>query len=211
MTRINAAAWLWLSACYDDAGKRKECLQSVLRVDPTNGAARRGLKHLEFIEIDQSQSAPVSATPVKTEAKRVDLGVAPVEKTNTQRSSQTEDLAWVCPDCRSRNITPVVLRTRTTIRCRRCAQEYECVNGEAIWGQCDIDRAVWSQWLDWIVRLQQADGSVVEVGFTLHTRDFTIAGGDFLVVLMEQGWGGRSKVVQIDNKTTGNHIRPGKL
>lgn len=204
----NATAWLWLSACYDEDGKRRECLEKALKTDPTNEVARRGLEYLKSKETSQltSTAAPHAETELKESRPRV---AHAEEKAKPQHNSQTENLAWICPDCNSRNITPTPLRSRTTLRCQRCAKEYECINGEAVWGQCDVDRAVWSQWLNWIVRLGQADGSVVEVGFTLRTRDFTIAGGDFLVVLMKRTWSGKGKVVQIDNKTTGYIIKPG--
>jgi transcription elongation factor Elf1 len=205
----NVTAWLWLSACYDEAEKRRECLEEALRADPTNEVARRGLEYLKSKETSQSTSAStLHAETIMIEAC-LRTGFTE-EETKPGHSLQTENLAWTCPDCNSRNMTPIVSRTRTTLRCQQCAREYECVSGEAVWGQCDVDGDIWSQWLYWIVRLIQVDGSVVELGFTLHTRDFTIASGDFLVVLMKQTWTGKSKVVQIDNKTTEHFIRPGK-
>lgn len=205
----SVTAWIWLSACYDDPVQRKQCLQSALQADPENEIARCGLQYLESVESDRA--VPVSSTPAKTStSKSSSKTPVPEGKHTVQENQQIENLAWFCPDCRSRNLTPAVPRVRTRLQCPSCGREYDCVNGEAVWGQRDIGRAIWSQWLDWIVRLQQADGSVVEVGFALHTPHFTIAGGDFLVILIKQTWSGQTKVVQIDNKTTGNVIRPGK-
>ena len=39
----NVTAWLWLSGVVDDLANREVCLQHVLRLDPDNEAARRGL------------------------------------------------------------------------------------------------------------------------------------------------------------------------
>lgn len=107
-------------------------------------------------------------------------------------------------------MTPIALRSRTTLRCPGCEKEFDCINGEVVWTQCEVDKAVWSAWYDWIVRLRQGSAGVAETGFTLHTRDFTIARGDFLVVLVGHGRLGGSRVVQVENKTTGYVIQPGQ-
>jgi multidrug resistance efflux pump len=39
----NAAAWLWLSRCLDDAAQRRECLEHALRLEPANEAVREAL------------------------------------------------------------------------------------------------------------------------------------------------------------------------
>lgn len=39
----NAAAWLWLSRCLDDAAQRRECLERALRLGPANEAVREAL------------------------------------------------------------------------------------------------------------------------------------------------------------------------
>lgn len=149
----NVTAWLWLSACYDEAERRRECLEKALSADPMNEVARRGLAYLQSREI--GQLIPASAPCAETVPGEVRLSTGATEdKTEPRRDLPTENLAWACPDCNWRNVTPIVLRTRTPLRCQRCAREYECVSGEAVWGQCDADNAAWSQWLDWIVRLE---------------------------------------------------------
>ncbi len=195
----NAMAWIWLSACYEDMAKRKECLQATLKADPTNQIVLQGLERLKSMETTQPKktSTLLASTEAGSPESSFRTRVAETEEAGLQYSN----LAWICPKCDSRNMTPIVLYTPTTLRCPRCTQEYECLNGEAVWGQCNVDSAVWSQWFDWIIRLQQVDGSIVEVGFTLCTSDFTIAGGDFLVVFMKRTWGGKDKVVQVENKT----------
>ena len=126
------------------------------------------------------------------------------------RVNETQTLAWICPNCSSQNRTPITLRTVANLQCPKCARQYECLNGEVIWENYTIDRAVFSIWIDWILRLKQADGSFVETGFTLHTQDFTIANGDFLVVLTISAGRDRVKVVYVENKSSGNIIVPRK-
>ncbi len=40
-------AWMWLSATVDSAAERADCLRQVLRIDPNNAIAKRGLSDLE--------------------------------------------------------------------------------------------------------------------------------------------------------------------
>ncbi|MFN8597651.1 MAG: hypothetical protein U0559_15895 [Anaerolineae bacterium] len=42
-----AKAWLWLSQIEDDAAKKRDCLENVLAIDPSDPAARRGLAILD--------------------------------------------------------------------------------------------------------------------------------------------------------------------
>jgi len=205
----NATAWIWLSACYEDVEMRKKCLEAALKADPQNDIACTGLERLKSTKVLQSSESPAPSVSAEAKTSSHNSGievVAEIERTEPEYTS----FAWICPKCNSHNMASIVLRIPTTLRCPHCSQEYECLNGEAVWGQCNVDSAVWSQWFNWIVRLQQADGSIVEVGFTLHTPDFTIAGGDFLAVFMKRGWIGQYTVVEVENKTTGNVIKPGK-
>ena len=39
----NVCGWLWLSGVVDDLEDRKVCLENVLKTDPSNVAARKGL------------------------------------------------------------------------------------------------------------------------------------------------------------------------
>ncbi len=45
--RGNILAWLWLSAVVEDAADKAFCLRTVLRMDPANETAQRGLAKLE--------------------------------------------------------------------------------------------------------------------------------------------------------------------
>ena len=146
------------------------------------------------------ESPPVAATIVEPT----------VQQPEQLRQDNIQNLAWICPNCQSRNLTPTTLRTQIDLHCPQCSCAYGCLNGEVVWGRYTVDRAVWSMWVEWIVRLQQADGAFVETGFTLHTQDFTIANGDFLVVLSIPAGRDRVKVVYVENKSSGNIIMPKK-
>jgi hypothetical protein len=56
----NISAWLWLSAVMDDPVRKKDCLEKVLRIDPANPSALRGLEQLEG-------SKPAIASPAPLE------------------------------------------------------------------------------------------------------------------------------------------------
>ncbi len=85
--KMRAEAWLWLSEVYEDAANKRECLEQVLALEPTNGMARRGLALLdgrlraeEIVDPNQiSQSVPEEPREVKAEQ-------------------------FVCPNCASRMI-----------------------------------------------------------------------------------------------------------
>lgn len=57
----NATYWVWLSAAVDTQKERLYCLQSALRIDPQNAAAKRGLTVLGALPPDDSvQPFPVN-------------------------------------------------------------------------------------------------------------------------------------------------------
>jgi transposase-like protein len=120
------------------------------------------------------------------------------------------DLAWICPKCRAKNMTSLQLRTTKSIRCQNCRDTFSCATGEVSWARCNVDRHFLDKWLDWVVRLQQDEVNFVEFAFTLRNPDFSIAQGDFLVILVQQGGLGKEKVVCVENKSSGNIIMPGK-
>ncbi|HMN59368.1 MAG TPA: hypothetical protein PJ988_03340, partial [Anaerolinea sp.] len=57
----NAEYWLWMSAMVDSAQERSYCLNEVLRRDPENAAARRGLLLLGQAQPDEKQVIPLRA------------------------------------------------------------------------------------------------------------------------------------------------------
>lgn len=54
----NVEVWLWMSAVVDSARERIYCLESALRLDPTNRAARRGLILLGARPPEEPEKAP---------------------------------------------------------------------------------------------------------------------------------------------------------
>ena len=69
--RRNEAAWLWMTNVVDDKDERKKCLQNVLKINPQNEAAKRGLallqqehKVLQTKQADNSKSA-IQKSPKK--------------------------------------------------------------------------------------------------------------------------------------------------
>ncbi len=59
MNQGNADYWLWMSAMVDSAKERSYCLNEVLRRDPQNAAARRGLLILGQAQPEESQVIPL--------------------------------------------------------------------------------------------------------------------------------------------------------
>lgn len=53
----NEVAWLWLSAVVESDEDRRLCLENVLHLNPTNEAARRGLRQLRASESEEPQDA----------------------------------------------------------------------------------------------------------------------------------------------------------
>lgn len=184
----NVTAWIWLSGCYDDLSTKRHCLEAALKADPNNQTAQRGLQYLKSID--------PSTQPELTSSGKSSAGTI-------QQSENYQNLAWICPHCGSRNLTPIILRTKVDLRCPRCSQSYYCLNGEIIWGQSFFRQTLFSAALHWTVRLRQENGSIIETAFAVQTSDFTIVAEDFIVVLL-QG----EKVVYIENKTSGKILIP---
>ena len=54
----DAEYWLWMSAAVESTRERAYCLKEVLRIDPTNSGARRGLILIGAMEADESLALP---------------------------------------------------------------------------------------------------------------------------------------------------------
>lgn len=61
LNQNNAEYWLWMSAAVDTTKERAYCLNEVLRRDPGNISARRGLQLLGLAPPDESQAIPLKA------------------------------------------------------------------------------------------------------------------------------------------------------
>lgn len=72
-----AQAWLWLSEIAEDAAEKRNCLQEVLALDPSNRLARRGLAIVEgrldpaeIIDPDRQPAAPQQEPPGSIKTQR---------------------------------------------------------------------------------------------------------------------------------------------
>ncbi len=64
--RLDIQAWLWLSAAVEDSDDKAFCLRTVLRLDPGNETALRGLARLESgQEPEESLTTPEAALTPK--------------------------------------------------------------------------------------------------------------------------------------------------
>lgn len=81
-------AWLWLSGVVDDPAQRAFCLQAVLRINPNNPHARRGLAYLE-------RQGAITARPVANlEAPVVDAVAASPAPASAPSTSATAPDWW---------------------------------------------------------------------------------------------------------------------
>lgn len=124
-----AEAWFWLSEVYADVADKRECLEQVLVLDPTNGVARRKmaivdgrLRQEEIVDPNQIQQA-VPAEPQAAQAAQ-----------------------FTCPHCSSRmNYTP----DGRSLRCEFCGHQQalfpddsQVVQAEYGMGEMEQDFAV---------------------------------------------------------------------
>ena len=143
-----ARAWLWLSQVGDDPADKRECLEQVLAIEPTNGSARRGLALLEgrlrpedVVDPDQLEQV-VPAEPVETPAE-----------------------IFRCQRCNGRmNYTP----DGTALTCEFCGQQQPLgQDGEPIAQDGRFGQGPWEQ--DFVATLAQAQGHVQPVAFRTFT------------------------------------------
>jgi Tfp pilus assembly protein PilF len=98
----NAQAWLWLSGVVDDLEDRKVCLENVLKIDPDNAAARKGLAWVQQQVQQQMQRQEVQvASPSEP--------VSPFTVSPDVVSTEVDFPPPAIPE------SPVVERTRTPV------------------------------------------------------------------------------------------------
>jgi hypothetical protein len=93
----DATAWLWLTGALESEAERIQCLKQVLRIDPENAAASRGLalllgqraKGAASAEAAPMESAPAEAAPVEA---------APVEAASAGAQVYSERVAPAQPE-----------------------------------------------------------------------------------------------------------------
>lgn len=78
----NALAWLWLTGALDSDDERLACLRQVLRIDPGNRAAARGLA--QILERRNRASQPGSASPAPEPAAQVQSQAKPPQARLTE-------------------------------------------------------------------------------------------------------------------------------
>ena len=83
-------AWLWLSGAVETDRERAECLQHVLRLDPDNQIATKGLAQLVArgaVSVQSEPQAPVQATQAAVLPSPF-VDAQPVPKTSAPRATQ---------------------------------------------------------------------------------------------------------------------------
>jgi hypothetical protein len=65
-------AWLWMSGCVTEAEQKRYCLEKVLKINPQNQYAIRGLRHLTT-----SVSPPTQPTPTQPRVSQSQLQPIP--------------------------------------------------------------------------------------------------------------------------------------
>lgn len=84
----NERAWLWLSAVVDGIEAQRECLQNVIRINPSNPFARSGLSFLAHLREGYEYLAARAPWMAGLEDDRVRMDRLPAQQ---------------CPRCRHRN------------------------------------------------------------------------------------------------------------
>lgn len=102
----NERAWLWLSAVVDGVEAQRECLQNVLKVNPTNPFARSGLSFLAHLREGYEYLAARAPWMAGLEDDR-----EPLERWPAQQ----------CPRCRQKNPGWAYI-------CHRCGAPLQPVN-----------------------------------------------------------------------------------
>lgn len=98
-------AWLWLSTVYDDSENKRQCLETVLRLNPNHTHANKGLEKLQKQAAKNSlvttQTITLSPSSNQDTASQVDItATKPPKKIQTNR-----------PDLTAEEITTVLRQT----------------------------------------------------------------------------------------------------
>jgi len=72
MDQLNPEYWLWMSAVVTSEKERRYCLQQVLKYDPQNSSAKRGLILLGDLPLDGSLRMPLSMQQRKWSVPAID-------------------------------------------------------------------------------------------------------------------------------------------
>jgi hypothetical protein len=96
------AAWLWLSGVIDDPHQIAFCLNSVLKLNPGNERARKGLRWLEERQLLKGDPQPVPLMSVK-------VGEAPIAQSALQHQHDSWWFTWRQSWTTNRHVTMLLL------------------------------------------------------------------------------------------------------
>ncbi len=114
-----AKAWLWLSQLEDDPVKKRDCLENVLAIDPSDPLARRGLAILD----GRLKAADVLDAAQLSDAARPIEPAAPA-KSNVRR--------YACPKCGGRMAYHAAKRALTCEYCGNHLTEFQAIQQGAL-------------------------------------------------------------------------------
>jgi hypothetical protein len=91
-----APAWFWMSRLVDDAGRKRECLERALALDPSLKAAREALASLRLRSQDPTQPrvAEVGRAPQQLGAYLVERGIVNKQQLELALVEQRAGRAW---------------------------------------------------------------------------------------------------------------------
>ena len=106
----NIPAWLWLSQVVDEPGQQRLCLQTVLKLDPENEAARLRLARLRQpsspvaneAQVIPAEDPPAPITPQSASADGCPFCQHPLPATTADCPHCGSPLVIDCPDCGTR-------------------------------------------------------------------------------------------------------------
>ena len=108
----NEDAWLVLSAAVDDPMRKRQCLETVLEINPDNQVARRGLERLQPPE--QAQQAAAQQAAAQQTAEHDEIARAPAPPDATVAAATDPQPAEPAPPADSGDAPPLPTFEQTT-------------------------------------------------------------------------------------------------
>lgn len=198
----NVQALLWKSEVANTDQEKKEILEQVLKLDPDNRSAKYNLMLLTH-----RQNTGESTTQTNTAASTLKIQDQ-IQYEFNDEAAPIQNLAWICPKCRSHNHSPISLHSPLAVTCPVCSCQFTGASGYVEWAQIITSWQYDDIFLDCIIRLTQHSSLPAQFSFTLRTPDYAIVEGDYLVVLSRVPKPGKAGVDYLDNKTSGLVIFP---
>jgi len=202
----NIEAWFWLSICWDDFLFRSWCLSTVSLL--TQLSDIEVSEEEKYLFINSTKHNILTQLPVFHKMDQPGNKNQRTIEQERQPETETKNLAWICPNCRNKNMSPIQLRSRISISCNNCKRTFNGASGEMAWANFNKIQYYSDIYYDWVIRLIQFDNSFFEAGFTLRNPDFGLAKGDFIIVLTNSTKPGKYGVDYLENKTSGKIIFP---